>query len=314
MSESGSDLSTRRGLLRVFARNATGRALEVAPMIRSTRMLDLSAIDEWSNGPRDDASSAPGELRQTRRAACAPSRALSVEDLIGLAHTEGFTGRDDELRGLAKFSLRMTSTDPRRATAWILTRDGWVAPGGREVLAAQIDLTAAAWNQGALPREGWLVLFVGSVEAADDAGPRPAHGVGLDRPADPGAHLEPMQLGAELVIPRLWHEAVQALEFDEGEADAYARVRARLGQLQGVEDDSDGGLGIAFHRVLGYPNETTGSMPSDCVRTPPGGSRERERWDLLAQISVDAVRRLYIWIRTSDLEIGRFEQLCAFVR
>ena len=70
----------------------------------------------------------------------------------------------------------------------------------------------------------------------------------------------------ELVLPRRWHEAVDALDLDDAESDAYVRLRTRLQNLQGVESDDDGGLGIAYHRLLGYPNETTGNMPGQCVR------------------------------------------------
>ena len=138
--------------------------------------------------------------------------------------------------------------------------------------------------------------------------------------------LEPMALQAELVMPRRWHEAVQSLGFDDTEADAYDRVRARLQEYQGVESDRDGGEAIAYHRLLGYPNETTGTMPAECVYSAAAGSTssetgtavaehsEYEQWRLLVQISVGAQRRLYVWIRDSDLQSGRFTQLCAFVR
>ena len=208
----------------------------------------------------------------------------------------------------------MTSTDPAASGAWILTGGGWAAPGGSETLVAQIDLAVATAHQPVLPREGWLVLFVGPVGAGADSEPRPAHGVVLDFPTATGPALEPMALNAELVIPRLWHEAVQALGFDEVEAEAYARVRARLRELQGVEDDDNGGLAIAYHRLFGYPNETTGSMPSDCARAAGEDSPHPEHWRLLSQNSLDSQRRLYIWIRDSDLRLGRFERLCAFVR
>jgi Domain of unknown function (DUF1963) len=285
----------------------------VAPIIRSARS-ELSAIARGTSESQGDALETWGAPEEIRTAARAPSRALSVDELIELAHSEGLTERDDALRDLAQCSLRMIPIDPPRADAWILTSDEWTTPGGHEVLAAQIDLAAAAAHQLALPSKGWLILFVGGVEGADDSDPRPAHGVVLDFAAEVAGVLEPMALGAELVIPRLWHEAAAALEFDEGEAAAYINLRARLHELQGVEDDDDGGPEVAYHRVLGYPNETTGIMPSECVRPVSGDSPESGQWLLLAQISVGAWRRLYIWIRDTDLELESFEQLCAFVR
>ena len=93
-----------------------------------------------------------------------------------------------------------------------------------------------------------------------------AHGVVLDFPAAISDVATPVALGPELVLPRRWHEAVQALGLDDTEADAYDRLRTRAQLLQGVESEDNGGPDIAYHRLLGYPNETTGSMPADCIR------------------------------------------------
>jgi hypothetical protein len=170
-SKSGSDVSTRRDLLRVFARNARERAQEVAPLIREVR--------------------------------------LSMETNV--------LGR----------SLRMTSTDPAGADAWILTSDEWVVPGDTDTLVAQIDLAAAAAHELGLPADGWLVLFVGPVGPSDTSMARRARGVVLDAPAEVRPDLQPAKLGAELVMPRLWHEAVQQLELEGGSRRVRSPVRAR---------------------------------------------------------------------------------------
>jgi hypothetical protein len=313
MSESGSDVGTRRDLLRLFARNARERAQEVAPLLGEARQ-SLQAIDLAGGDLTGHTIEAEARADEIATPARAPVRALSVEDLIDVAHSEGLTERDAELRGVAQRSLRMTSTDPAGADAWILTRDAWAAPGGTEALVAQIDLAAAAVHDSKLPTLGWLVLFVEPLDASDESAARMARGVVLDSPAEISPGLEPVGLGAELVMPRLWNAAIQRLELDEAEAEAYVRVRARVHELQGVEDDDDGGLGIAYHRVFGYPNETTGSMPSDCVSGSEQDSHRSESWRLLVQISLSARRRLYIWIGDADLRLGSFEELCAFVR
>jgi hypothetical protein len=128
-------------------------------------------------------------------------------------------------------------------------------------------------------------------------------------------------------MPRRWHEAVQELDLDDDEGDAYERLRMRLQNLQGVESDADGGTTIAYHRLLGYPNETTGSMPADCAGAaqewsaaegPGSGDAEPATasgpWRLLAQISVGERRRAYVWIRQADLEAREFGHMCAFLR
>jgi hypothetical protein len=72
-------------------------------------------------------------------------------------------------------------------------------------------------------------------------------------------------------------------------------------ESQGVEDDGDGGLEIAYQRLLGYPNETTGSMPSECARALDEWAVRPNQWRLLAQLSGRTGGRLYIWIRDPDL-------------
>lgn len=223
-------------------------------------------------------------------------------------------------------SLRMTPVEPADADAWILTSEAWIA-GGDEVLLALINLDATTVDACGLAPTGWLALFVEGGNAAVGSAVRRAHGVVLDRPAAIADTTQSVALGAELVLPRSWHEAVQALGLDDTEAEAYDRLRTRAQLFQGIESDDDGGSGIAYHRLLGYPNETTGAMPSDCVRAFGDWSAAdglgtdvvdavlpSYEWRLLAQISVGDRRRVYLWIRRSDLDIGEFGRLCAFVR
>ena len=116
-----------------------------------------------------------------------------------------------------------------------------------------------------------------------------------------------MALSPELVLPQPWHEAVQAIDFDGAELAAYARLREHLQDLQGVERDDGGGANVAYHRLLGYPDETTGSMPSECGPSPLASAD----WRLLAQISVGPARRVYLSIRAADLASGTFADLRA---
>jgi hypothetical protein len=223
-------------------------------------------------------------------------------------------------------SLRMTLVEPADADAWILTSEAWIARGD-EVLLSLINLEATAVDDCGLPATGWLALFVAAGDAAVGSEVRRAHGVVLDGPAAIADGAQSVALGAELVLPRRWHEAVQALGLDDTEAEAYDRLRTRAQILQGVESDDDGGPGIAYHRLFGYPNETTGVMPQDCVRALHDWSAAdglgtdvlgpvlpSHEWRLLAQISVGDRRRVYVWIRRSDLQTGDFGRLCAFVR
>ena len=166
-SESGSARSTRRGLLRLLARSASRHAQDGAAIIGSESLSGVPIFDLVS---RADATEAPGTRPsgdRPRTAARAVARAMSAEDLVVLANSEGLAGRDAELMSLARRSFRMTSIDSRSSGAWIRTDDDWLAPGGSEVVVAQIDLTTAAVQQSVLRAAGWLVLSVDPVNGRE---------------------------------------------------------------------------------------------------------------------------------------------------
>ena len=320
------DASTRRGLLRALARTAARHTRAGAEALGPGGLQALLAGDEPPS-VRSEGGVAPiVPAMPARFPACAPARAASLDELLALAHAEGLTQRDDELRALATRSLRMTPIEASHADAWILTGEGWGATGD-EALLALIDLTATTGHECWLPGAGWLALFVESGDGSIGSEARRAHGVILDMPAAISNAAEPVALSPELTIPRRWHQAAQALELEESEADAYDRLRTRLQVVQGIESDDDGGLSIAYHRLLGYPNETTGNMPLDCARAQRDWSAADRlesdpgdpglpscEWQLLAQISVGERLRAYVWIHQTDLEAREFGQLCAFVR
>jgi hypothetical protein len=293
------EMSTRRGWLGALARTARSRAQEVSDAVGPGGLPGL--LNETLQGPHDV---------RGREPARAPDHALAIDELIALAHDEGLTGHDDAIRSLARRSLRMTSVVPRCADAWIDTSDAWLGTPGSELLLAQINLAAAGAPGSGLPTEGWLVLFATSDAEDADGYTVHSHGVLLDHPAAVTAGAQPVALGPETVLPRPWHEAVQAIDFDGTELAAFGRLRAQLQDLQGVERDDDGGVNTAYHRILGYADETTGSMPSECE---VGGSEAGE-WRLLTQISIGRSRRAYVWILQDDLAAGMFSNLRAFVR
>ena len=320
------EVSTRRGLLRAFALTAARRTREGADIIGPGGLQGLLTGDESSSDGAASAVAPAAPATPMRRPARVPVRVASLDELLALAHAEGLTRRDGQLRTLARRSLRMTATAAGHADAWIRTSDD-PAASGDEVLQALVNLAATSGHGCKLRCEGWLALFVDSADSRAESEARRAHGVVLDMPATISDAAEPVALHPERVLPRRWHEAVQALDLDDSEVDAYDRLRARLQDLQGIERDADGGLMIAYHRLLGYPNETTGNMPGDCVHAlrdwsianglkpdPIDPAMPSSEWQLLAQVSIGEERRTYVWIRQSDLEAGKFENLCAFVR
>jgi hypothetical protein len=320
------EISTRRGLLGAFARTAARHTREAAGVLGPRGLVGLLGLAESSSDAATHAALLGATARPARRPARRPEHAASLDELLALAHAEGLTQRDVELRGLAICSLRMTPVEPAHADAWILTSDDWIAAGD-EMLLALINLNATTIGDCALPATGWLALFVKAGDRPVGPEVRHARGVVLGLPATVSDAAEPVALSPELVVPRRWHEAVQALEFNEAEAEAYDRLRTRVQLFQGIESDDDGGPDIAYHRLLGYPNETTGSMPLDCVRALRDWSAAdglgsdvvdpvlpSYECRLLAQVSVGDRRRAYLWIRRTDLDAGDFRKLCAFVR
>ena len=297
-SDDPQEMSTRRGWLSALARTARSRAQEVSDAVGPGGLPGL--LNEPNPGVRDGGGRAPAR---------APDRAVSVDELIALAHDEGLTRHDDAIRSLARLSLRMTPVVPRCAEAWIETSDSWVDTPGSELLLAQINLGAASAPGTGLPTDGWLVLFASCDADGDGVQAFRGQGVLLDQPAAVTGGAEPMALGPETVLPRPWHEAVQAVDFDGTELAAYGRLRARLQDLQGVERDDDGGVNVAYQRLLGYPDETMGGTPSEWDASPsnPG------EWRLLVQVSVGHSRRASLWIRAVDLDEGTFSDLRAFV-
>ena len=305
MDESGDpqEMSTRRGWLSALARTARSRAQEVSEAVGPGGLPGL--LGE----PLDGGRGGGGREVGGREPARAPDRALSLDELIALAHDEGLTRHDDEIRRLARCSLRMTSVVPRCAEAWIDTSDSWLDEPGAEVLLAQINLAAAAAPGSGLPADGWLVLFATRDPEGSGVEAVRAHGVLLEHPAAVSAGAEPLALGPETVLPRPWNDAVQAIDFDGTELAAYGRLRARLHELQGVEHDDDGGITVAYHRLLGYPDETTGGLPSGWDVDPSGA----QEWRLLVQISIGRTRRVCLWTSAADLATGTFSNLRASV-
>ena len=265
MNESGDpeEMSTRRGWLSALARTARSRAQEVSEsvgpgglpgLLGQVGSLDIGGAAGVHAAGRHAAGghAAGGHAAGARAAggrdpARAPDRAVSIDELIALAHDESLTRHDDELRSLARRSLRMTAVVPRCAEAWIDTSDAWLDTPSSELLLAQINLAAAAPGSG-LPTDGWLVLFAGCDGESDGAPAVHAHGVLLDDPAAVTGGAEPVALGPETVLPRPW---------------AGGRPGDRLRR------DGAGGIRSAPRACPGSPRRRARRRRRDQHRVPP---------------------------------------------
>lgn len=307
--------SDRRGFLAAAARRAARSAQAIAkdagnPARAISRYV--AEVDADLATATEPAPAAP----EARLEAAAPSRCASIDDLCALAADHSLAHRQDALRALAVKSARLTPGPEDGADGWLASAtDAWDGDG--EVLVAQLALSAAALADTPLARPGWLRLYAGQPDpaTAQSDGLVPARAVVADGPEAAPADARPIATRAELTLPRVWNALVTELSLDPTERQAFAELRRRLSETQGVEHDGDGGLGIAYHRLLGYPNETSGSMPAACavaIGTDP--ERAHREWRLLAQISGTERARLYLWTRSEALESGELEPVVAFRR
>lgn len=286
-----------------------------APSIRA--MSDLGNVFGDNPAGLDDSGVMDfGEPPPSRVQASAPTRCLDLEELSELARAEELEARLADIQRLARRSVRMTvdAPDPGQAEAWLDLDAGLdifegIAPVGPErefVPLAQIELSAPALQKTPLSGSGWLVVSVEPTPTQSEAVPD-ALRARVQRCQEPLAFaptMQPMRLGAQLLLPRVWSGAVQELELVPDEHYGYIRVRDQLSERQGVEVERDGGVELAYHRLLGWPDETTGAMPADCVAAVGDGD-----WHLLLQISVGAVQRVYVWVAGDD-----YERAVAFIR
>src|SRR5262249_28416582 len=154
--------------------------------------------------------------------------------------------RLDAVRDLARDSVRVTLGDAQAAA--LASRLGDAPAHPREPFCpARLDLAEVAAVLGAdapIPRDGML-----SCVATGDGEYR----VVIDDVAPAAQRWRPVDLSAELQLPRVWSEAVQALGLDTIEHDAWQELREQLAERQGVELHDAGWEVQAIHRVLGYP-------------------------------------------------------------
>ena len=188
------------------------------------------------------------------------------------------------------------------------------------------------------PRSGLLRL------ASDAHGAWRLH---MEPEAEADGHTAHSQLGAgdvrllasrELLLPREWSDEVNELGLDDDGRAAWGRLRATFAAAQGRELYGESN-GVVSHRLLGLPDDRSGSMPLECELRAMGvfeqgvepfahplASEVASRcshWRLLLQLSADewlgwrwgtGEARLYVWTTLEDMQVGRFERAQTIVR
>jgi hypothetical protein len=323
--------TNRRGFLRAFVRSA-GEAL-----VEATGMVNAELGESAERVEPDAAPSATGPPPVPLTQAPPVARSLTVEEVLDLAAEEGLAHRADALRGLARAGTRLTpAAGDGPARSWI-GREAATAHGDGTVAAvADIDLSDPALAGGPLPGSGRLIAHV-IVPRRAPIGPCTRAQVRV-KPADTSERVEArsVDLSTEMMLPRVWAAPVTALMFAETEQAAYIRLRERVAELQGVPVEDGDAEGIARHHLLGYPTETSGSMPLECElasrgldldtplhRVPQAVVAASERWRLLLQLTQDeaggvilgaGTERLYLWIAQDGLDRQDLSEVWAIGR
>jgi hypothetical protein len=319
--------TNRRGFLRAFVRSA-GEAL-----VEATGAVKAEMDEPEPEAAAPTAPAPPPPLTQAPPVA----RSLTVEEVLELATEEGLAHRADALRGLVRASTRLTpAAGDGSARSWIGRPAATAGADGTVAAVADIDLADPALAGGPLAGDGRLVVEVVVPRRA----PIAACGRAQVRvePEDASARVEarPVELSTEMMLPRVWAAPVTELMFQEAEQGAYIRLRERVAELQGVPVEDGDAEGVARHHLLGYPTETSGTMPLECElasrgldldtplhNVPQAVVAGSERWRLLLQLTQDEAggvvlgagrERLFFWIAQDGLDRQDFSEVWAIAR
>lgn len=321
--------TNRRGFLRELVRSAGETIAEVA---------GAAGSEPAETKPAPPTAREPEPAPPLSQAPPVPST-LSVEELMGMAEEEGLAHLRDALRELALPGTRLTPAGNPEGTASRVGRAPATARrDGTIATVAEIDLADPALPAGVLPAAGRLVVQV-IVPRRAPLGPCSRAQLRLEPAAETEGELDEalaVELSTELTLPRVWAAPVRSLGLVETEQAAYIRLRERVAERQGVEVEDGDAEGVARHHLLGYPTETTGTMPLMCelasrgldpgmapFEAPADAVEASERWRLLLQITQDepagvvlaaGTERLYLWIAREALERHDISEVWALGR
>ena len=329
----------RRGFFKELLREIAGVAQELSSVMQPADEPELAEPEPWPSQPPTPAKPARGSVDE--------------EALLELCRDAGLAHRAEEVRRLARGSVRLTRGTPGGASRLggspDLPRDfAWPAWDGRELaFLGQLDLAevAAAAPEAPLPREGLLLAFYDL--RGRPSGLHPSHrgscravlvrgDLARDEERAQSLRELPVELSRELMLPGAWSLRGERLEFSAEEAQAWDDLRARLAAAQGIELEETAFETFAIHRLLGYQEEVGGEVEIDCELASSGldasdfevyHERRDEHeaaacsWGLLLQLSADdaletpaEMDRLYLCIRDEDLRAGNLDGAWAVVR
>lgn len=299
----------RRSFFKAFLRDAASAAYEVREALRPDEPKEPEPLEPTFELPPPQRALPAKEL-------------LSEERLLELCRELGLEARVDDVRRLARTSVRLT-----RATSPVRSRIGGVADlppdfvwptfDGRELAFVGqlgLDEIAAAGHGDALPlpAEGLLLFFYDL--ATLPSGLLPSHrgtvhvelvdGASVERDTTrlPALRPLPVQPSFELMVPPAWSFQAEPLELSPDETEPWDELRVRVAEAQGVELEDKSPDWFSLHRLLGYHDELGREPEVECELASSGivaddydeyfahrdeRSASAREWRLLLQLSTD---------------------------
>jgi uncharacterized protein YwqG len=258
---------------RRFFKELLRGAAEVAQEVNSAMKFGLEPTVEEPE---------PWEPSPPRKAPPAQSL-VSDERLVELSREVGLEARVDDVRRLARHSVRLTTGGTEGRSRLGGSPDvpldfEWPTWQERDLsFLGQIDLAevAATGCASSLPSAGLLLAFydLGTLPTGLDPSHRGSCRVVV---VDGSAPLEPAEprvpalreqrlaLSCEVTLPGAWSFPVEPLELEPDEATAWDELRTRVAAEQGVELEESIDEWFALHRLLGHHEELGREVELDC--------------------------------------------------
>ena len=295
----------RRRFFKELLREAAGVAQELSSALRP----EEEELPDWRPPPPVPAGPAIGFVDE--------------ESLLALCRDAGLEHRAEDVRRLARASLRLTpaATDERGGTRLGGRPDlppgfRWPSRDGHDLgFVAQVNLAgvAAVDADAPLPHDGLLLFFYdlaglpSGLRAADRAACRVVLVDGSAELETDEVHVPmlqplPLELSRELQLPGAWSFQMEPLELESRDNLAWDELRRQLAAAQGVELEEATADPVALHRLLGYHDELGGEVELDCELAASGfdpddleryyevraeHEAQAREWRVLLQVSAD---------------------------
>lgn len=256
------------------------------------------------------------------------SALCSLEELRGLARIHGLAAHVDAMVALAAVSYRLLplSTGQSRVVNTTAKKD-------EHAVRAALDLTSLA-PLGLTDVGGATGMLLVESELREADGATSATARMYEPTKDTRSTIcgLPVSGSSELVLPRTWSPPVEALGLEPAEQAAWTEVRTALAEKQSVRPVDGSSQTHRLHRLLGVPDERSGTLAFICELFDRGAAhdeidltgpdraeleRDAANWRMLLQIAdvtADREAMVTMWCRRDRLARGDLRRLVAVRR